>query len=140
MSGHTAGPWEWRKFGHGAWALVTVGRGCIIVMDFVRQGMNSAQPRFGRRSESDKGGIMVPADKLEDLDRHPDACLLKAAPDLLAACKAARNLYDHLSLGPLEAAAKYGDSYEPPSEDDMLKVRGDLEAAITKATAEAGKG
>ena len=35
----------------------------------------------------------------------------KIRSDLLAACKEARYLYDHLALSTLEAAAKYGPNY-----------------------------
>jgi len=45
--------------------------------------------------------------------------------------KDARDLYDHLALGPLGATAKYGPDYQPPSED-CLKVRDALEEAIAK--------
>lgn len=132
MSKHTPGPWEWRFFGDKL-TLCTVGRGCIIVMDFIRKGMNGATARFGmERTSTDRAGVMRLAEEV-DLDTHPDARLLKAAPELLATAKSARDLYDRLALGTLEAAAKYGPDYEPPSDADMLKVRGDLEAAITKA-------
>lgn len=59
--------------------------------------------------------------------------LIVAAPKLLAACKVAADLYDHLSLGPLDAAAKYGPDYEPPTGEDMLAVRESLGLAIQKA-------
>lgn len=53
--------------------------------------------------------------------------------ELLNACEGARNLYDHMALGSLEAAAKYGPDYEPPTDEDCLQVRGALESAITNA-------
>lgn len=66
--------------------------------------------------------------KSEDYEK-----LKKQRDDLLAACKWARDLYDQLALGPLEAAAKYGDSYIPPSDEDWLNMRTKLETAIAKA-------
>lgn len=62
-----------------------------------------------------------------------NAQLCAAAPDLLKVSKRARELYDHLSLGTLEAAVKYGPDYEPPTDYDWLQMRGALEAAIAKA-------
>lgn len=57
--------------------------------------------------------------------------------ELLEACEKAVELYDHLALGTLEAAAKYGPDYEPPSEADCLAVRGALASIIAKAEAPA---
>ena len=56
--------------------------------------------------------------------------------ELLEACKRARELYDHLALGTLEAACKYGDNYEPPTDEDWLNMRTGLEQAIANATEE----
>ena len=67
---------------------------------------------------------------------HANARLISAAPDLLDACKRARELYDHLALGTLEAACKYGDNYEPPIDEDWLNMRAGLEQAIANATEE----
>lgn len=115
MSWHTTGPWEW--YGdpaHEGVCLATVHGGRRRIMDFVRQGMNGAQPRF--RNEK---GIMVPASELcrfavgdegivglksakmnnsvyrydiSEID-HPDARLIAAAPDMLEALKLAEKLY-----------------------------------------------
>ena len=61
------------------------------------------------------------------------ACMRAERNELLAACKAARSLYDVFSLGPLEAAAKYGPDYELPTDEECLRIREQLETAITKA-------
>ncbi|KKM98620.1 hypothetical protein LCGC14_1156030 [marine sediment metagenome] len=53
---------------------------------------------------------------------------------LVEAARRAAELYDRASLGTLEAAAQYGPEYEPPTDADCLKVRGDLEAALALAT------
>ena len=71
-------------------------------------------------------------------DKHCGARAVECAEadllrELLGACKAARDLYDHLALGTLEAAVKYGPNYEPPSDADWLALRSQLEAAIAKA-------
>jgi hypothetical protein len=66
-------------------------------------------------------------------EEQANARLMAAAPKLLEACRWARYLYDQLALGPLEAAAKYGPDYTPPSDEDWLKMRGMLEAAIAEA-------
>lgn len=54
----TKRPWHWQDFGRGL-ILVSEASGKPIVMDFIRKGMNGAEPRFGKRSDS-MGGIMVP--------------------------------------------------------------------------------
>lgn len=43
---YTNGPWEWTEWGSGRLKLSTPDRGKLIVMDFVRQGMNGAVARF----------------------------------------------------------------------------------------------
>lgn len=43
---YTKGPWEWTEWGNGRLKLSTPDRGKLIVMDFVRQGMNGAVARF----------------------------------------------------------------------------------------------
>ena len=60
---HTPTPWHWQDFGRGL-ILVSEASGKPIVMDFIRQGMNGAEPRFGKRTDS-MGGIMVPLSKWE---------------------------------------------------------------------------
>lgn len=81
---HTKGPWVWTNRMGGEWMLMA-DHGCRpVVMDFVRRGMNRAQPRFGIRSDN-MGGIMKPVEKLPDFPNHPDALLIQAAPDLYEA-------------------------------------------------------
>lgn len=92
---HTPGPWNWYVRSDGQVYLATPNRGHLIVMDFVRKGMNAAQPRFAvwdGDERANMGGIMVAADKM-NVSEHPDALLLKAAPDLLAACEQALEDY-----------------------------------------------
>lgn len=79
----TPGPWRWEKRKCDGVQLYTPKNGHCIVMDFVRQGMQSAQPRFSNRCGQPLGGVMIDAVKL-DLDTHPDAQLIAAAPELLA--------------------------------------------------------
>jgi hypothetical protein len=100
----TPGPWRWfgqRKTGmYLAW---TRG-GRRIVMDFVRQGMRGAQPRFQVYRERDGepwswSGMMTPASELAVLEvpyrddiveiDHADARLIVRSPEmagLLADC------------------------------------------------------
>lgn len=87
MSKHTPGPWIWDQRNDGTIWLCTPDRGRLIVMDFVRRGMGGAQPRFAIWQGDERarmGGIMTPAVKL-DVAKHPDAALIAAAPELLAA-------------------------------------------------------
>lgn len=71
--GRTEGPWVWRM----DWptpTLATSDRGALIVMDFVRHGMQGAAPRL-----RDERCLMVPFSS-----DHPDAKLIQDAPHLLA--------------------------------------------------------
>jgi hypothetical protein len=90
LRGHTPGPWEWVEGTRGP-RLSTPDRGKLIVMDFVRCGMQGAQPRFARwdgigegSPRTRMGGILT---KGTD---HPDARLIAAAPALLAELTARR--------------------------------------------------
>ena len=82
----TPGPWQWygnTKFNQIY--LATINRGRIIIMDFVRWGMQYAMPRF------QLNGIMEPAKDLVCYERdyrknfvglnHPDAIFIAAARD-----------------------------------------------------------
>jgi hypothetical protein len=62
-----------------------------------------------------------------------DARLMAAAPEMYKALKGAAWLYDQMAMGPLEAAAKYGDTYEPPSNAQCLEIRGAIQIALDKA-------
>lgn len=88
MSEHTPGPWDWFANHRGDVMLATPDRGRLIVMDFARNGMNGATPRFAKWSGPERGrlgGIMHKAADLIDggVLLHPDALLIAAAPDLL---------------------------------------------------------
>jgi len=79
----TPGPWYWENNVKCIGVrLYTPKCGHSLVMDFVRQGMQSAQPRFSDRCGQPLGGVMIDAMRL-DLDTHPDAQLIAAAPELL---------------------------------------------------------
>jgi hypothetical protein len=85
---HTPGPWMWDvRPKSKTFRLITPHSGQLIVMDFVRWGMQSAQPRFSDRNGERRGGIMEDGSTL-DLSKNPDARLIAAAPDLLEACQA----------------------------------------------------
>lgn len=89
---HTPGPWQWFEHMPGRPYLATPDRGQLYVLGFERKGMQGAGPVFSHWTGVDggaprerKGGIMEPGLLLRDGAMHPDARLIAAAPDLLAA-------------------------------------------------------
>lgn len=89
----TPGPWQWAKYDDGRVYLATPDRGRLIVMDFVRKGLNSAQPRFAKWEGGQRerlGGIMYSASEM-NLAEHPDAALIAAAPELYEALRGGLN-------------------------------------------------
>lgn len=79
----TGDEWDWFDMGNGP-ILATRRHGRLIVMDFVRKGMQSAQPRFATR-ERYTGGIMYDADNI-DIDAHPDCQFIAHARQDLPDC------------------------------------------------------
>jgi len=125
MSKHTPGPWAWMQSGNGYIDLATPHSGRLIVMDFVRHGMQRAQPRFAVTGDDQprgrRGGLLCTASELiaqhpAALLDHPDATLIAAAPDLLEACEKAKKLL------------------EPNLVEPGRTVFWELVAAISKAT------
>jgi hypothetical protein len=132
---HTSGPWEWFERQPGRPYLATPDRGQLYVLGFERKGMQGAGPVFSHwpgiedgAARERKGGIMEPGLLLRDGSMHPDARLIAAAPDMLAALQRA------VACGMVPAtsandggAAKYS---------EMVQVADAIRAAIAKATGE----
>lgn len=115
---HTAGPWAWFGNRSGGVYLATPDRGRRYVMGFRRYGMNGAQPTFAIGGtmhpaaelvafavgdgtargfkEADKDGSVYRYD-VSEID-HPDARLIAAAPDLLAALEFYANGIGHTEI------------------------------------------
>lgn len=90
----TPGPWYWHEDSNGRLSLRTPDRGQLIVMDFARQGMQAAEPRFAHwdgitegEPRGRRGGILK-GEPEGHAGVHPDARLIASAPDLLAAANA----------------------------------------------------
>jgi hypothetical protein len=86
MTKHTPGPWKWSiDLRHRD---IRLDAGSLVVMDFVRYGMQGAQPRF-RLPEY--GDVLIECAELAKEHSllghwpHPDARLIAAAPDLFEA-------------------------------------------------------
>lgn len=132
MTKNTPGPWDWYGNRNGVY-LATPNRGHLIVMDFVRNGLQSAVPRFAiwKGEERERmGGLMKRADEI-DLSQHPDARLIKAAPDLLAACEAlirATREPEMQSIGFDEEP-----SYATAEDHELARAIFEARAAIAKA-------
>lgn len=103
----TEGPWGWK--GHrsrGGMFLGALHSGFLDVMDFVRQGMNGAQPRFQvdhlMTKAEDLAVLEVTyRDAIKDID-HPDARIIyearNALPALLTAARCAQEALPYLRM------------------------------------------
>ena len=105
MSAHTPGPWRWEVNLKSKQIQLCGGRPQfdLTVVDFTRWGMGGARPRFLEPSASlglmllqdaEKYAVVVPGREhhkewFQGL-KHPDANLIEAAPNLLAALKTLR--------------------------------------------------
>ncbi len=120
---HTHGPWKWMKRGNGEVFLGTPDRGLLVVMDFVRAGMNGAQPRFAAWTGQDRGrmgGVMKKADDIYYLEDYPDARLIVAAPDLLEA------LVDLVKLIETDDLVPESVSYMKQAREALAKATGEV--------------
>lgn len=101
FKGHTPGPWRWRineKFKQ----VELLGGKSLIVMDFVRYGMDRAAPRFRTNDclmeRIEYFSQIIPGEEhhasWNKTLSHPDAELMSAAPELLAENAELRALLD----------------------------------------------
>lgn len=147
---HTPGPWGW--FGNARTNdlyLATVNQGRRYVMGFQRWGMRQAQPTFRRGSRivpasqlltfvvGDRDVVGVEAAKahesvyrldIREID-NPDARLICAAPDMLAALIAVREFVE-TEVDNRGAAGSEASDYQ----DEARQALDAIDAAITKAT------
>lgn len=87
MNAPTPGPWKWVKRqtrDSKTIELIHPQNGYLLVMDFVRLGMQSGTFRLATwkgDERSNMGGIMRPAHEI-DMENHPDARLIARAPEM----------------------------------------------------------
>lgn len=89
---HTPGPWRW--FGNGGALVGDHGRRPVVLCG-VLGATGEGSPGAGLGQRDPETGLLAPLDTTS-----PDALLIQAAPDLLAAC--------HKALGDLSTLAQDG--------------------------------
>lgn len=101
---HTPGPWMWYHDINGGIDLRTPHSGQLLVMDYGSLATKRPVLRFAERVDR-MGGLMKPARDLLPTNPpaigfttidNPDARLIEAAPDLLAACDNAVQIIEQL--------------------------------------------
>ena len=103
---HDRGPWGWQEFGKGNWCLTGQYGMRPIVLAAARARTNGLTSLMN--------GLLKPF-----IPDHPNSKLIAAAPELLEACKVARNTLKHSSPGELN-----------PMMREILEI---VNAAIAKA-------
>ena len=126
MSDYTPEPWEAQDAPGDCIPLVLskAGNGCLVA---------ECNPSYTNAVEAMANAERIVACVNACAGMNPEA-----VPHLRAAAKMAADLYDQLALGPLEAAAKYGPDYEPPTDEDCLAVRNALHMATEWAKRKEG--
>ena len=108
MDKHTPGPWTWRAntAGHSIYLL---GACSVVVMGFQRWGMRGATPVFHDATfylcKAVEWAVRPQAHNswnVTDID-HPDARLIAAAPELLAALRALVSYFEDDNPGGIQA-------------------------------------
>lgn len=120
LASHTPAPWYWHVDFAGRVSLRTPDRGNLIVMDFVRRGMQDAAPRFARWLDMDEGGARGRMGGILEAfnAEHPDARLIAAAPLMFAALQAAQKRLEKI------------DDNSPDAVSVRMQVAGALEKAV----------
>jgi len=129
---HTHGPWKWVVNPKNHSVELSQGSYGDLVMGFTRWGMDRAEPVFRVR------GVMQRASELSEVEpgrehhaswwrvlRHPDADLIAAAPELLAALEGILGIWPHVNCVCGRSKPRIPDAFYDSARAAIRKAKGE---------------